>query len=54
MEDYGHKLAFYLIHFMLQSTAKNVLWFEQCIDYNKSDIFHRLRYAMFSKNCIDK
>lgn len=40
--------------FRVTTAEKSVLCLEYCIDYNQSDILKRLRYALLSKNCIDK
>lgn len=53
MEGSGHKLA-YVLAFHVTTAEKSVLCFLYCIDYSQSDILDRLRYALLSKNCIDK
>lgn len=53
MEGGGHELA-YFFSFHVTTAEKSVLCLEYCIDYNQSDIFNRLRYALLSKNRIDK
>lgn len=52
-EGGGHKLAYFLA-FHVTAAEKSVLCLEYCIDCNQSDILNRLRYALLSKNYIDK